>query len=163
MKTTKLAVYPGSFDPATNGHVDIIKRATLIFDELIIGVAIDSHKHSTLFSVDERVDMLKQICEPFENVSVESFDKLLVNWAKRKEACAIVRGLRALSDFDYEFQMALANRKLQSRVETVFLMTREDCACISASTVKEIAALGGSVDDLVPDVVNRALKKKLGL
>ena len=160
METKKLAVYPGSFDPVTNGHVDVIKRATLIFDELVIGVAIDTPKHSTMFSAEERVEMLTKICEPFENVTVECFDKLLVNWAQRKGATAIVRGLRALSDFDYEFQMALANRKLQPEVETVFLMTREDCACISSSMIKEISRLGGSVKALVPEIVNLALLKK---
>lgn len=154
------AVYPGSFDPVTNGHVDVIERATRIFDELIVGVAISTPKE-TLFSIDERVAMMEDVCARFENVRVEVFDKLLVDWAVRRGAQTIVRGLRALSDFDYEFQMALANRKLEPRIETVFLMASEECACISSSMIKQIAALGGDVGRLVPACVAAALQRRL--
>lgn len=154
------AVYPGSFDPVTNGHVDVIERATRMFDELIVGVAISTPKE-TLFSIDERVQLMKEVCAPFANVHVEVFDKLLVDWVVRRGAQTIVRGLRALSDFDYEFQMALANRKLEPRVETVFLMASEDCACISSSMIKQIAALGGDVSKLVPACVAAALQRRL--
>lgn len=158
--TIHRAVYPGSFDPVTNGHVDVIERATRIFDELIVGVAISTPKE-TLFSVEERVALMKEVCAPFPNVEVEVFDKLLVDWAVRRGAQTIVRGLRALSDFDYEFQMALANRKLEPRVETVFLMASEECACISSSMIKQIAALGGEVERLVPACVAAALRRRL--
>ncbi|MCX7848007.1 MAG: pantetheine-phosphate adenylyltransferase [bacterium] len=154
------AVYPGSFDPVTNGHVDVIERATRIFDELIVGVAVSTPKE-TLFSIEERVALLKEVCAPFPNASVEVFDKLLVDWAIRRGALTIVRGLRALSDFDYEFQMALANRKLEPRIETVFLMASEECACISSTMIKQIAALGGEVTRLVPPCVAHALRRRL--
>lgn len=155
----KIAVYPGSFDPVTNGHLDVIGRASKIFDELIVSVATQTPK-STTFSADERVDLLKQSCAKFDNVKIESFNNLLVDWAVEKNAGVIVRGLRALSDFDYEFQMALTNRKLNTDIETVFLMTREDCSCISSSMIKEIAKLGGRINKFVPANVEAALIKK---
>ena len=155
----KLAIYPGSFDPATNGHIDVIARAARIFDYLIVGVAKQSPK-STTFTVDERVNLLRESCSEFKNVKIESFDNLLVDWAVQKNAGVIVRGLRALSDFEYEFQMALTNRKLSPEIETVFLMTREECSCISSSMIKEIAKLGGDVSDFVPEIVAEALRKK---
>jgi len=142
----KLAIYPGSFDPVTNGHLDVIGRAAKIFDELIVGVAKQSPKNTT-FTIDERVELLRDSCTDFKNVKIESFDNLLVDWTAQKNAEVIVRGLRALSDFEYEFQMALTNRKLNKRIETVFLMTREDCSCISSSMIKEIAKLGGNVNN----------------
>ena len=153
------AVYPGSFDPVTNGHVDVIERAVHMFDELIVGVAIATPKE-TAFTVAERVAMLKTVCRPHRTVRVEVFDKLLVDWMAAKGLKVIVRGLRALSDFDYEFQMALTNRKLRADIETVFLMTSEDCACISSSAIKQIAALGGRVESLVPACVATALRRK---
>ena len=155
----KIAVYPGSFDPVTNGHLDVIGRASKIFDKLIVSVATQTPK-STTFSADERVDLLKQSCAKFDNVKIESFNNLLVDWAVEKNAGVIVRGLRALSDFDYEFQMALTNRKLNTDIETVFLMTREDCSCISSSMIKEIAKLGGRINKFVPANVEAALIKK---
>ena len=155
----KLAVYPGSFDPVTNGHIDVIGRAVEIFGDLIVGVAKESPK-STSFSVEQRVTLLKDACAEFKNVQVESFDNLLVDWVAQKNAKVIIRGLRALSDFEYEFQMALTNRKLNKNIETVFLMTREDCSCISSSMIKEIASLGGKVDTFVPDNVCKALNDK---
>ena len=155
----KLAVYPGSFDPVTNGHIDVIVRAVEIFGGLIVGVAKESPK-STSFSVEQRVALLKGACAEFKNVQVESFDNLLVEWVAEKNAKVIIRGLRALSDFEYEFQMALTNRKLNKEIETIFLMTREDCSFISSSMIKEIAALGGKVDTFVPDNVSKALKDK---
>ncbi len=158
----KLAIYPGSFDPVTNGHLDVIGRAAKIFDELIVGVAKQSPKNTT-FTIDERVELLRDSCTDFKNVKIESFDNLLVDWTAQKNAEVIVRGLRALSDFEYEFQMALTNRKLNKRIETVFLMTREDCSCISSSMIKEIAKLGGNVNNFVPENVAAALKKKFGI
>jgi len=158
----KLAIYPGSFDPVTNGHLDVIGRAAKIFDKLIVGVAKQSPK-STTFTIDERVKLLRESCTEFKNVTVESFDNLLVDWVIQKNAGVIVRGLRALSDFEYEFQMALTNRKLNTDVETVFLMTREDCSCISSSMIKEIAKLGGNVNDFVPENVTEALSEKFNL
>jgi len=154
-----LAIYPGSFDPATNGHIDVIARASRIFDNLIVGVAKQSPKN-TDFSIAERVNLLRETCFEFKNVKVESFDNLLVDWTVQKKANVIVRGLRALSDFEYEFQMALANRKLSPEIETVFLMTREECSCISSSMVKEIAKLGGNVNNFVPKNMAEALYKK---
>ena len=155
------AIYPGAFDPVTNGHVDVIERAVRIFDELIVGVAAATPK-TVMFSMRERVAMLRAACKGFPTVQVRSFDGLLVDWAEEISAVAIVRGLRALSDFDYEFQMALTNRKLRPSVETVFLMTREEYACISSNMVREVAALGGCVRALVPGFVADALGKKLG-
>ena len=157
--TPRRAIYPGSFDPVTNGHVDVIERATRMFDELIVGVAISTPKQ-TFFSADERVAMMTDVCRRFPNVTIEVFDKLLVEWALRRGIPTIVRGLRALSDFDYEFQMALANRKLEPRIETVFLMASEECACISSSMIKQIAALGGNVGPLVPACVAAALRQR---
>jgi pantetheine-phosphate adenylyltransferase len=154
------AVYPGSFDPVTNGHLDVIERATRMFDIVIVGVAISTPKQTT-FSIDERLQLMQQVCAPFSNVQVEVFDKLLVDWTVRVGAGVIVRGLRALSDFDAEFQMALANRRLQPKVETVFLMAREDCACISSSMIKQIAALGGAIEDFAPASVTAAVYRKL--
>ncbi len=155
----KLAIYPGSFDPVTNGHLDVIGRAAKIFDTLIVSVAKQTPK-STTFSVAERVELLRDSCANYPNVKIESFDNLLVDWAVEKNAGVIVRGLRALSDFDYEFQMALTNRKLNTDIETVFLMTREDCSCISSSMIKEIAKLGGRINKFVPANVEKALIEK---
>jgi len=153
------AVYPGSFDPVTNGHTDVIGRATRMFDELIVGVAISTPKQTT-FSVAERLTLMQRVCAPYPNVRVEVFDKLLVDWAVRNGTGVIVRGLRALSDFDYEFQMALANRKLQPEVETVFLMASEECACISSTMIKQVALLGGKVEQFVPTCAIDVIRAK---
>ncbi|NLF40287.1 pantetheine-phosphate adenylyltransferase [bacterium] len=153
-------VYPGAFDPVTNGHLDVIGRAARIFDEVIVGVAADTPKNTT-FTLDERTALLEKTCSAFPTVRVVSFHGLLVDWAERMKAVAVVRGLRALSDFEYEFEMALANRKLRAEVETVFLMTREEYACISSKLVREIAMLGGPISSLVPPCVAKALTAKL--
>src|SRR5687768_5817298 len=141
----RTAVYPGSFDPPTNGHVDIMRRAAHLFDKLFVGVGVNSSK-AALFGPDERVEMLMIAARNFDNIEVSTFDGLLVEFARAKGATAIVRGLRAVSDFENEFQMALANRELAPEVETVFLTTSPEHMFISSSIVKEIAALGGPVD-----------------
>jgi pantetheine-phosphate adenylyltransferase len=156
----RLAIYPGSFDPITNGHVDVIARAATLFDQVIAAVASNEAKR-TLFSMEERVEMLREITGRFENVQVVAFEGLLVEFARQKGAVAVVRGLRAISDFEFEFQMALMNRKLEPAVETVFLTPREEYTYLSSRIVKEIARLGGPVDAFVPGPVVEALRKKL--
>ena len=153
-----IAVYPGSFDPPTSGHVDIVARASRIFDKLIVGVGLNSAK-STLFTAGERLAMLREVSEPYPNVVVETFTGLLVEFAHKKHADALVRGLRAVSDFENEFQMALTNRKLAPDLETVFLMTSAENMFVSSSIVKEVAALGGDVRDLVPAPVELRLRE----
>ncbi|MBF7082363.1 pantetheine-phosphate adenylyltransferase [Desulfallas sp. Bu1-1] len=155
----RIAVYPGSFDPVTNGHLDIIERAAILFDRLIVAVSLNPGKQP-LFSVEERMDMLKEVTQPFYNVIVDAFNGLTVNFAKKNEAQAIIRGLRAISDFENEFMMALTNKKLQTSVETVFLMTRAEYSFISSSAVKEVASFGGCVKDMVPPVVAERLREK---
>lgn len=151
-----IAVYPGSFDPPTSGHVDIVARASRIFDTLIVAVGLNSAK-STLFSSEERLEMLREVSAPYPNVIVETFTGLLVEFAHKKQADALVRGLRAVSDFENEFQMALTNRKLAPDLETVFLMTSAENMFVSSSIVKEVAALGGDVRGLVPAQVELKL------
>ncbi len=155
-------VYPGSFDPITNGHLDVLARAANLFDEVIVAVAIDNQKES-LFTVEERVAMLEETAREMAlpNVRVMPFHGLLVEFARAQGACAVVRGLRAVSDFEFEFQMALMNRKLDARVETIFLTPREELTYISSRIVKEIARLGGNVQQFVPAGVALALKRKL--
>jgi pantetheine-phosphate adenylyltransferase len=155
----KVAIYPGTFDPVTFGHLDVIKRASSLFDEVIVAVAVSSPKKA-LFTVKERVGMLKQITEKSKNVRIESFGGLLVNYVKSKKASAIVRGLRAVSDFEYELQMALTNRKLAENIVTVFLMPNEKYAYLNASLVREIAAYGGNLSDFVPPLVAKKLRDK---
>jgi pantetheine-phosphate adenylyltransferase len=155
----RIAVCPGSFDPVTFGHLDIMGRASLLFDRLIVAVARNQIKNS-LFSAEERVEMLKEVLETFNNVEVDSFDGLTVDYALHKKARAIVRGLRVVSDFENEFRMALTNKKLACHVETVFLMTRGEYSFISSSTVKEIALYGGSLRSLVPSLVEEKLRLK---
>jgi pantetheine-phosphate adenylyltransferase len=155
----KIAVYPGSFDPITNGHVDIIKRGLGVFDELIVLIAYNPNK-KTLFSVDERVGMIQEVIRDFKNVRVDSFDGLLVDYVKVAGANVILRGLRALSDFEYEFQLALINRRLSRDVETVFLMTGYKWFYTSSTIINEAASLGGSVKGLVPEIVNQKLVEK---
>ncbi|MCL6558667.1 MAG: pantetheine-phosphate adenylyltransferase [Firmicutes bacterium] len=156
----RTAICPGSFDPVTFGHLDIIGRASLIFDRVIVAVSRNPIKNP-LFSIEERVEMLKGVLAPYTNVEVDSFEGLTVNYALKQKAKAIVRGLRVISDFENEFRMALTNKKLACHVETVFLMTRAEFSFISSSTVKEVASFGGSVRSLVPPLVEERLKEKL--
>ena len=153
----KIAVYPGSFDPATAGHIDIIDRAVKIFDVIYVAVIRNPEK-APAFSIDDRVAMLKEALKSRENTKIDSFDGLLVDYVKKVKATAIIRGLRAVSDFDYEFQMALTNRRMNSDVETIFMMTDYKYSYLSSSLVKEIARLGGDVGGLVPSSVERHLK-----
>ena len=153
-------VYPGTFDPLTNGHLDLIRRAAELFQDLVVGVAVNPGK-GVLFSVHERVAMLKQATRRFSSVCVKPFDGLVVDFAKDNGARVIVRGLRMLSDFEYEFQMALTNRKLRPRVETVFMMPSEEYSYLTSRLIKEAAALGADVRDFVPGFVAKRLKEKL--
>jgi pantetheine-phosphate adenylyltransferase len=159
MVMKKIAVYPGSFDPITNGHVDIIKRGTRMFDELIVLVAYNQSKKA-LFSVEERREMIQEVIRDCPNVRVDSFDGLLVDYLRNAGANVILRGLRALSDFEYEFQLALINRRLSRDVETVFLMTGYKWFYISSKIINEAASLGGSVKGLVPEIVYQKLQQK---
>ena len=154
-----IAIYPGSFDPLTNGHVDIIDRGSRLFDRIIVGVLINLEK-SPLFTVPERVSIARSVFRDYTNVEVDTFDGLLVEYARRKHATVIVRGLRAISDFEYEMQMALMNRRLNADVETVFMMPAEPYTYVSSRLVKEVVALGGTVTGLVPQVVEERLRDK---
>lgn len=154
------AIYPGSFDPITNGHLDVLQRASGIFDRLIIAVARDNAKQS-LFSVDERVELIRCATAEINGIEVVPFEGLLVNFARQHQACALVRGLRAVSDFEFEFQLALMNRKLEPNLETLFLMPREEYTYISSRLVKEICRLGGHIEQFVPPNVAAALRTKL--
>ena len=154
----KIAIYPGSFDPVTNGHVDIIERSAPLFSKVIVAVIRNPEKKSR-FTLEQRVEMIKKSLRKLKNVEVESFDGLLVDYARRKKAKIIVRGLRAVSDFDYEFQMALTNRKMAPRIETLFFMTDYKYSYLSSSFVKQIARLGGDVRELVPKAVADQLRK----
>ena len=158
----KIAVYPGSFDPITNGHLDVIERAAKLFDKVIVAVIRNPEKTPS-FSLEDRLQMLKRSIDRFHNVSVDSFDGLLVEYARRKKARAIVRGLRAVSDFDYEFQMALTNRRMAPEIETIFLMTDYRYSYLSSSFVRQIVALGGDISGLVPTPVANRLEKIFGL
>ncbi|HKJ80569.1 MAG TPA: pantetheine-phosphate adenylyltransferase [Ignavibacteriaceae bacterium] len=153
------AIYPGTFDPVTNGHIDIIKRAREIFDSIVVTVAINTGKNP-LFTTQERVKMLKECLKDFDNVSVDSFDGLVVDHAKNVGAVSIIRGLRAVSDFEYEFQMALMNRKLAGKISTVFLMPHEKYTYLNSSIVRNLAGFHSDVNDFVPPNVNKALKEK---
>lgn len=154
------AIYPGTFDPVTYGHIDLIKRAQQIFGEVIVAVADNPYK-KPLFSVDERVGLLKKSVHGLNEVKVEHFDGLVVDYAHKHKAKVLIRGLRMLSDFEYEFQMALTNRKLSPDIETVFLMPQEEYSYLSARLLKEAASLGADLSSFVPDFVGEALKKKL--
>ncbi len=156
------AIYPGSFDPITNGHLDVLQRAAGIFDNLIIAVARDNAKQS-LFSVDERVELIRNAAAEIPGIEVMPFEGLLVNFAREHKACALVRGLRAVSDFEFEFQLALMNRKLEPNLETLFLMPREEYTYISSRLVKEICRLGGHIEQFVPPNVVSALRTKFNL
>jgi pantetheine-phosphate adenylyltransferase len=153
------AVYPGTFDPVTNGHIDLIQRSAELFDRVIVAVLKNTEK-SPLFTVAERVEMLEEVVEGVRNVSVTTFQGLLVDFAEQSKATVIVRGIRAISDYEYELQMALMNRRLSPRVETVFLMPAETYSYLSSRLVKEISQLGGSVRGLVPSAVEERLRLK---
>src|SRR6202049_4068173 len=155
-----LAVYPGSFDPLTNGHVDIITRGATLFDRIIVSVLVNAEK-SPLFTVDERVEILKAVFKDLPNVEADTFAGLLVDYMERRHADVIVRGLRAVSDFEFEFQMALMNRRLNAKIQTVFMMPAEQYTYISSRLIKEVFALGGRVHGLVPDMVEARLRQKV--
>jgi pantetheine-phosphate adenylyltransferase len=155
----KLAVYPGSFDPLTNGHVDIIERGTRLFDKIIVAILVNVEK-SPLFSMEERVDIVREVFKGRPNVEVDTFDGLLVDYVAKRNADVIVRGLRALSDFETEFQMALMNRRLGPHIETVFMMPAEQYTYISSRLIKEVFSLGGQVRGLVPSIVESRLSDK---
>ena len=154
-----VAIYPGSFDPLTNGHVDIIQRGSRLFDRIVVAVLVNLEK-APLFTEAERVSIARDVFHDWANVEVDTFDGLLVDYARRRKASVIVRGLRAVSDFEYELQMALMNRRLNDDVETVFMMPAEPYTYVSSRLVKEVVALGGSVHGLVPDLVERRLREK---
>lgn len=155
-----IAICPGSFDPVTNGHLDIIRRACALFDKVIVVVMVNASK-KTLFSLEERTDLLKRATADMENVEVDSFDGLLADYAKLRGAAAVVRGLRAVSDFEYEFQMALTNRKLNPDTETVFLTTKAENLYLSSSLIKQIAGFGGDISDFVPACIMPDILEKL--
>lgn len=155
----KIAVYPGSFDPITNGHLDIVHRGLEVFDELIVAVARNSEK-TGLFSTEERINMIREAVGPHERLKVDTFDGLLVNYVVSQGARVILRGLRAVSDFEYEFQIAQMNHNVESQVETLFMMTSVPYGYLSSSIVKEVASLGGEIEQFVPPVVKQALAGK---
>jgi len=154
-----LAVYPGSFDPLTNGHVDIIERGARLFDRIIVAILVNAEK-SPLFTMAERVEIARKVFTDHPNVEVDTFEGLLVDYVAKRQANVIVRGLRAVSDFEYEFQMALMNRRLNSKIETVFMMPAEQYSYISSRLIKEVFALGGRVHGLVPELVETRLREK---
>ncbi|HEY5618724.1 MAG TPA: pantetheine-phosphate adenylyltransferase [Vicinamibacterales bacterium] len=158
----RLAVFPGSFDPLTNGHVDIILRSTHLFERVLVAVLVNAEK-KPLFTADERVAMVREVFREYPNVDVDTFDGLLVDYARARRASAIIRGLRAVSDFEYEFQMALMNRHLEPTLETVFMMPAEQYTYLSSRLIKEVFQLGGEVHGLVPSAVERWLREKQGL
>ena len=153
------AICPGSYDPVTNGHIDVIKRAAGIFDRVVVGVVGNPHHKAPMFTLEERVDFLKQALAGLDNVEVDVFSELVVDFARRWEAKAIVKGLRVISDFEWEFQMNQLNRTLAPEVETVYVMASPQVSFVSSSGVKEIAAFGGKVDELVPEPVARRFKE----
>ena len=158
----RIAVCPGSFDPVTNGHLDIIARASKMFDKVIVAVLKNSSKNS-MFTLEERVEILKISCADLENVEIDSFSGLLIDFMKLKDAQIIIKGLRAVSDFEYEMQMALMNRKLNQDIETVFMMTNSKYSYLSSSIVKEVAKYGGCIHGLVPDLVENELIKRFNI
>lgn len=161
MTKKSVGVYPGSFDPVTHGHIDLIKRALRVFDEVIVAVAHQSSEKKPLFSVGERMDLLKKATAGMKGVSIDEFEGLVVDYARRKGAGAMIRGIRMLSDFEYEFQMALTNRKLADDIETIFLMPHESYAYLSSKLIKEVASLKGDIRAFAPDFVVEAIQKKL--
>ncbi len=157
---TSIAIYPGSFDPVTNGHLDLIERGEKMFDLLIVAVLKNAEK-TPLFSVNERVEMLREVTKQWSAVEIDVFDGLLVDYARRRGAGVILRGIRAVSDYEYELQMALMNRKLEPRLETVFMLPGESYSYLSAKLVREIAHLGGPLTGLVPPIVEQRLRAKI--
>ena len=155
-----IAIYPGSFDPLTNGHLDLIERGAKIFDELIVAILHNPEKEP-LFSLEERMEMIRAMTRDRDNVRVDSFDGLMVDYALKVGATAVLRGIRAISDYEYELQMALMNRKMEPRLETVFMMPAETYSYLSSRLVREVATLGGSVRGLVPELVEKKLREKL--
>ena len=155
-----IAIYPGSFDPVTNGHLDIIERTAEVFDKVIVAILVNSSKTPT-FTIEEKIDMLKKSTAHLPNVEIEFFDGLLVNFVKKKGAKVIVKGLRAISDFEYEFQMAMLNKSVAPDVETLFMMTSNKYSYLSSSIVKEVGRLGGDLTGLVPDSLIERIKNKL--
>ena len=155
-----IAIYPGTFDPVTNGHLDIIERASKLFDKLIVTIAVNSSK-VPLFTQEERASILKNVLKKYKNVEVDVFKGLLMNYAKIKKASVVIRGLRAISDFEFEFQMSLTNRKLAPEISTIFLMPNEKYTYLNSSLIRELAAFKADVSDFVPDIVMKELKKKL--
>jgi pantetheine-phosphate adenylyltransferase len=157
-----IAVYPGSFDPITNGHLDLIQRALRIFDRIIVAVATNTFKQS-LFTIEERIEMVRESLKEYPNVSIDSFQGLLVKYAREQKARAILRGLRAVTDFEYEFQLAMMNRRLEPEIETVFLMTGMRWVFLSSSILKEAAVHGGDIEGMVPEIVVKKLQEKFKL
>jgi pantetheine-phosphate adenylyltransferase len=155
----RIAIYPGTFDPITHGHIDLVKRSLNIFDKVIMAVSTNPEK-KPLFTVEERIVMIKEVMGFWERLEVDSFQGLLIHYALKRKATTIVRGLRAVSDFEYEFQMALMNRKLNPSIETVFMMPSDEYSFLSSRMVKEVAGLGGHVTGLVPDIVEKRLREK---
>ncbi|MBR6556815.1 MAG: pantetheine-phosphate adenylyltransferase [Clostridia bacterium] len=156
----KIAIYPGSFDPVTNGHFDIIKRAAKLFDKLVVVVMVNKSKQAS-FTIDERVEMLRRVTEGIPKVEVDSYTGLLAEYARERHACTVVKGLRAVSDYEYEFQMALANRRLNPNLETVFLPARGEFQFLSSSAVKEIARYGGEISYMVPKIIEKDIAERL--
>lgn len=154
----KIALYPGTFDPITNGHIDLVERAANLFDEVIVAIA-SSHKKQPRFTLEERIELAEKVLAGCPNVTVKGFDILLVDFAKEQNADVLIRGLRAISDFEYEFQLASMNRTLAPEIESLFLMPADEYSFISSSLVKEVAALGGDVSNFVHPLVNEALKR----
>ena len=155
-----LAVYPGSFDPLTNGHVDIISRGVRLFDRIVVAILKNAEK-SPFFTMDERIEITRSVFRHHPNVEVDTFDGLLVDYVERRKAQVIVRGLRAVSDFEYEFQMALMNQRLNGRIDTIFMMPAEQYTYISSRLIKEVFTLGGQVSGLVPAIVEERMRQKL--
>ena len=155
----RTVIYPGSFDPLTNGHLDIIQRAARLFDRVIVAIA-SSESKNPLFTLEERVELARLVISSMPNVEVDSFDGLLISYVAQRKGHAVIRGLRAVSDFEFEFQLALMNRKLDERVETIFMMPKDTYTFLSSRIVKEIARLGGDVRPFVPDLVEAALRRR---
>ncbi|TGK11863.1 pantetheine-phosphate adenylyltransferase [Leptospira fluminis] len=157
---TRIAVYPGSFDPLTNGHVDILQRSMGLFDKVIIGIAVNSSKNF-LFSIEERLEFVREVTEGWSNLEIDTFEGLTVDYCRKRGAKSIIRGLRAVTDFDYEYAISLMNKKLAPELETIFLMSSNEYSFVSSTIVKEVARHGRDVSAQVPDIVSKALLKKL--
>jgi len=156
-----IAIYPGSFDPVTNGHLDLIQRGSKLFDELVVAIARNLDKGAALFELDERMEMLRAMTKEWSNVSVETFEGLLVNYVVGRNANVVLRGIRAVSDYEFELQMALMNRKIDQRVETIFMLPAEKYSYLSSRIVREIAYLGGPLTGFVPELVEQKLREKV--